>query len=111
MFGSGLDSERAFDIMRSMRRTRVRHRRIGTLLAGVLVLGLWSGPIAKALDPEEAVREADATYVVRQGDTLWSIAARVAPERDPRSLVDAIAAVNDVSAGALVPGQTLSIPA
>lgn len=57
------------------------------------------------------MREADATYVVRQGDTLWSIAARVAPERDPRSLVDAIAAVNDVSAGALVPGQTLSIPA
>ncbi|HSD48607.1 MAG TPA: LysM peptidoglycan-binding domain-containing protein [Actinomycetota bacterium] len=94
-----------------MRRTRVRRRRLGVLLAGALVVGLWSGPVANALGPARAVRDVDTTYVVRKGDTLWSIAARVAPGQDPRSVVDAIAAANDVPAGALVPGQTLSIPA
>jgi nucleoid-associated protein YgaU len=40
--------------------------------------------------------------VVRQGDTLWSIARRVAPASDPRSVVDALAAArgtSDVRAG------------
>ncbi len=50
------------------------------------------------------------TYVVRSGDTLWSIAARFAPSTDPRVVVDAIASSNDVDPGALVPGQQLSIP-
>jgi LysM repeat protein len=53
---------------------------------------------------------ASRTYVVRSGDTLWSIAARFAPSTDPRIVVDAIAAANGVDPGALVPGQQLSIP-
>ena len=42
---------------------------------------------------------AHRTYVVRDGDTLWSIATRVAHGGDPRPLVDAIEAENDVTAG------------
>jgi LysM repeat protein len=49
--------------------------------------------------------------VVRPGDTLWAIAERVAPTKDPRPLVDAMVAVNNVDPGALVPGQTLLVPA
>jgi len=49
--------------------------------------------------------------VVRPGDTLWSIARRVAPGQDPRGVVDAIADANGVEAGSLVPGQTLVLPA
>jgi hypothetical protein len=30
--------------------------------------------------------------VVHEGDTLWSIAERIAPDRDPRNVVDEIAA-------------------
>jgi hypothetical protein len=40
--------------------------------------------------------------VVRQGDTLWSIAERLAPNSDPRAVVDALAATrgtSDVQAG------------
>ena len=29
-------------------------------------------------------------YVVQPGDTLWSIAARLAPDDDPRAVVDAL---------------------
>lgn len=49
------------------------------------------------------------TYVVEPGDTLWSIARRVAPGRDPRPVVDGLIEVNDVRAG-LQAGQELSIP-
>ena len=43
--------------------------------------------------------------VVRDGDTLWSIAARLAPTSDPRSVVDALAAArgtSDVRAGQVI---------
>ena len=35
-----------------------------------------------------------ATYVVRPGDTLWSIAAALHPDGDVRDAVDALAALN-----------------
>ncbi len=35
-----------------------------------------------------------ATYVVRPGDTLWSIAAAIDPGRDVREVVDHLAALN-----------------
>jgi len=49
------------------------------------------------------------TYVVEPGDTLWSIARRVAPGRDPRPVVDGLIEVNDLRGG-LQAGQELSIP-
>ena len=48
-------------------------------------------------------------YVVAPGDTLWSIARRVAPGRDPRPVVDAMVQANDLH-GSLQAGQELSIP-
>jgi Tfp pilus assembly protein FimV len=50
------------------------------------------------------------TYVVEPGDTLWSIARRVAPGRDPRPVVDGLIEANDLRGG-LQAGQELSIPA
>ena len=49
------------------------------------------------------------TYVVEPGDTLWSIARRAAPGRDPRPVVDGLIRANDLRAG-LQAGQELSIP-
>ncbi|MGZ8627732.1 MAG: LysM peptidoglycan-binding domain-containing protein [Actinomycetota bacterium] len=108
-----LDSEQAFDKMRSMSRTRVRRRRLVLTVSVALVAGAWSGPIASAVGGHgsEPTAVARTTYVVRGGDTLWSIAEGMAPGRDPRLIVDAISSINGVDAGSLVPGQTLVIPA
>lgn len=69
-------------------------------------------PVAGAMAAPEAIDRVERTrYVVRPGDTLWSIAERAAPGHDPRAVVDAIAEANGVDASSLVPGRTLVVPA
>lgn len=80
-----------------------------------IVLG---APMAGALSRHPQVADTkvlpakrwEQVYVVRAGDTVWSIAERAVGGADPRSLVDAIAARNGIDAGAVVPGQALVIP-
>jgi len=47
--------------------------------------------------------------VVEPGDSLWSIAQRVAPGQDPRAVVDQLAA--RLGSTTLAPGETLAVPA
>lgn len=112
MFGSRLDIEHAFVHDVGMGRTRVRRRRLVALSIALGVVGVLSGPVANAVGVGGGA-EADppGTYVVRPGDTLWSIARRSFPSADPRLVVGAIASANRVDPGALVPGQELSVPA
>ena len=77
-----------------------------------------SAPVAGALGRHEAsarvgvrpARSSEQVYVVRVGDTVWSIAERMAGGQDPRALVDAIAVRNHIDASAVVPGQSVIIP-
>ena len=110
MFGSPLDIEHLFGEHQPMSRTRVRRRRLTALCAAAGLAAVLSGPVANAVGVSAAPARASRTYVVRAGDTLWSIATRLAPSTDPRVVVDAIATANGVDPGALVPGQQLSIP-
>jgi len=88
-----------------------RRRRLAAMLSVALVAGVWAGPLGRIVAGDRGPALASrATYVVLEGDTLWSIAERVAPGEDPRPLVDAIAAANGVDPGAIVPGQTLLVP-
>ena len=46
------------------------------------------------------------TIVVQPGDSLWSLAHELAPERDPRSVVDALVEARGTST--LAPGETVT---
>ena len=48
------------------------------------------------------------TVVVQSGDTLWTIAQRVAPGSDPRAVVDELAA--ELGTANIQPGQTVRWP-
>jgi nucleoid-associated protein YgaU len=94
----------------------VRRLLPGVVLAGALA-GTWLG--AGALTgsrpaPTAGAHVAGASlargqhYVVRAGDTLWTIALRLDPAGDPRPLVDELAA--ELPGGALQPGEVLTLP-
>lgn len=79
------------------------------VLAKVLVGWLGSGPLS-APEPAASVETrpvAASAYVVRPGDTLWSIARRLQPEGDVRPLVQHLDGELD---GPLRVGQRLVLP-
>ena len=95
-----------------MTRTRVRRRRVTLTVSLALVAAACAGPAVRALgSPETPARVSQASHVVREGDTLWTIARELAPGSDPRQVVDLLSATNGVDAGRLVPGQTLVVSA
>ncbi len=77
-----------------------------------MATGLLMGPVARASGHGSGGQAAVPVerYVVRPDDTLWGIAGRADPGRDPRPLILAIEAANDLEAGDLMPGRTLLIP-
>ena len=68
------------------------------------------GSVGRAMVAGADLRREARTYVVRSGDTLWSIASRRAGGLDPRLLVQAIERENEIGPGDLVPGQSLILP-
>jgi Tfp pilus assembly protein FimV len=82
----------------------------GRLLAIVLIVAaflLVLPGLAKGDGPDRPAPRVH--YVVQPGDTLWSIARRMAPGRDPRPVVDAMVEANHLHGG-LQAGQELSVP-
>jgi LysM domain len=87
-----------------------RRRRFAVAaLAGlglVAVVGQASAALGgSSLAPVERRPQVE-TIVVEPGDTLWSIAQRLAPDSDPRDVVDAL--VEARGTAQLVPGETLT---
>ncbi len=48
--------------------------------------------------------------IVHAGETLWSVAKRVAPGHDPRLVVEQLAGLNHLGSGAVQVGQQLLLP-
>lgn len=48
--------------------------------------------------------------VVESGETLWSVAARIAPHSDPRLVVADIESLNHLSTPSVEAGQQLVVP-
>ncbi|MGT2424611.1 LysM peptidoglycan-binding domain-containing protein [Amnibacterium kyonggiense] len=94
---------------RRLRLTR-RGRVVLTVLPALLVLSgalLATSPGAAEASPRAASR----SVVVGTGDTLWTIAERIAPTTDPRLTVAAIERVNGLRDARLDAGTVLVLPA
>lgn len=80
------------------------------ILAQLIQAGIGGGPLtATGAAAGPGMLQAGATeYVVRPGDTLWSIAAALEPGRDERPLVDQLA--KETHGASLYPGQVIPLP-
>lgn len=96
-------------------RLTVRGRRVLAAVASVpavvaLSLAILSGGGALASDVHTAPAPEFATVSVHPGDSLWTIAETIAPDADPRDVVDGIMRLNGLTSSALDVGQSLAIP-
>ena len=123
--GPGKSSERLWAPGRVSGRGRERQavlliRRtatIGLLALVVLCVGIAAraalgriggGPLATTGAPGGIEPAASRVWIVRPGDTLWSIAEAVDPHGDVRPLVDRLA--GEVRGTSIYPGETIALP-
>jgi LysM repeat protein len=90
---------------------RLTRRGLVAAVATTVLLALVMLAVARMSAPHAAPAPAAAPGVVtvQSGDTLWSIAQRVAPGDDPRAVVARLEHVNHLGTLALRPGQTLNV--
>jgi Tfp pilus assembly protein FimV len=94
----------------------VRRRRVAlATVAGGLITALalpWSGtggrPLATPGPALAGLAAHHASYTVRPGDTLWSIASRIDPTGDPRPVVEQLA--SEVGGDNVYPGEQIALP-
>jgi LysM repeat protein len=80
------------------------------LLIGVLALGRVVGAPARADVSVAPAPLLTQSVVVEQGDSLWIIAQRVAPQRDPREVIHEVRELNGLRSNLIQPGQVLIVP-
>lgn len=97
---------------------RIVLNRRGKLARTLVVLSLAivaasvAGGQAGADTSKSTVAAADSfiTVTVAPGDTVWSLASRVAPQGQAGALVSAIIEINGLGSGDVVAGQKIRIP-
>jgi len=82
--------------------------RLLVLAAGVLAVFLLAASVGSADEPPSPTVQ----YIVEPGDTLWEIAAAVAPDgADIRDTVHEITSINGLQGALIHPGQQIELPA
>ena len=76
----------------------------------VLGVGRLTGEQVRATTQTSAAPLATVQVVVEQGDSLWNIAQRLAPGRDPRDTIHEIRQLNGLRGNLIQPGQVLLVP-
>jgi hypothetical protein len=79
---------------------------IPLVIAG-LMLGLGSGG---AVASRDAAPDSLTWVTVDGGQTLWDLAAEIAPGEDPREFAAQVASFNQLDGAVIQPGQELAIP-
>jgi LysM domain len=91
--------------LRLTRRGQAAAALAGILAGCVVAMAAW----LSAPDAAPTGGSTPSAVVVRDGDTLWSIANRVAPGSDPRREVVHLLRVNGLTDVTVFPGQTLRV--
>ena len=91
-----------------------RGRVLAVLVFAAVLLGAFSLGRTASEAAGPATSAAPAVEVehttVQPGDSLWSVARRVAPDNDPREVVEQIRRLNDLSGADIQVGQQLLLP-
>jgi nucleoid-associated protein YgaU len=96
--------------LRLTRRGRVAVGIMSTLF--LLLVVLFSGRLsADAGTSMSDQGSATGVVVVQAGESLWQIAQAIAPQADPRETVTLIRELNGLGESAIVPGQSIVVPA
>jgi len=91
-------------------------RRGRAVVTALLSLPLIAGALVFALNGGGAIASGQQTHVsftyatVQSGQSLWSIAEKVAPSADPRDVIAAIVSLNQLHSAVVTPGQRIAIP-
>lgn len=101
--------EPAREAARSVHLTRRGRVVVVLILMAVAGLVFSLGRVSAGAAP--AGSRPGASTTVRAGESLWSVAQRVAPQDDPRDVVGALLSANHLSEDAVLrPGQVLLLP-
>lgn len=102
----------AAGMVRLTRRGRLlRALALGLLLVASVAASLQALDRGAAMaDEAPGAAVATSEVEVAQGDSLWEIAVRIAPEADPRDVVVAIQELNGLRSNMIQPGQVLLVP-
>lgn len=84
--------------------------RWGRLTLTVLALATLALVAARLIAALSAGVAEPVDVTVRPGDSLWSIAAQAAPDRDPRAVIDEIRELNRVTGDVVRVGEVLRVP-
>ena len=94
----------------ALRLTRRGRAVLVLLLAGLLLtafsLGQQDTQAASVVGAQAELQ----TVTVQPGESLWSVAQRIAPDNDPREVVAQIQRLNDLDGSTLYVGQHLLLP-
>ncbi|GAA4146135.1 hypothetical protein GCM10023068_20220 [Leifsonia shinshuensis] len=98
-------------------RVRLRLTRRGRFVLTMLAaLPIVIGAFVFALNGGGAAASGDQANVtfhyvtVQSGDSLWSVASRIAPNADPRDVIADLVNLNGLDSAVVTPGQQLAIP-
>jgi hypothetical protein len=92
------------------RRLRLTHRGHALLLLIVAAFVYAAFGLGHASASPEPVSSSVHQVVVQQGESLWAIASRVAPNQDPRDVVGKIESLNHLHGSTVAAGETLQLP-
>jgi multidrug efflux pump subunit AcrA (membrane-fusion protein) len=79
-------------------------------MLAISLVSLFGIATASAKASNETSNSTTTQIVVAPGETLWTIAARVNPEIDPRAVIEEIKALNVIEGSEVYAGQVLLVP-